>query len=111
MWLLPGVVVMAWGRVLANGASARGKPGVYLAATSLGLVVNVIANVVLIPRYGIVGAAVATTLVYALVTAVLVWEYSGAASGGRLVTVGSLIVGTGHQKDDREGRSEPEGRL
>ncbi|MDO9565589.1 MAG: flippase [Candidatus Desulfaltia sp.] len=42
------------------------KQRVYLLFTSIGAVVNVILNLILIPRYGIVGASIATLISYVL---------------------------------------------
>lgn len=64
--LLPGVVALSGARVLANDSAARGKPGLNLLLAGFGLVVNMLANSVLIPRYGISGAAMGSTLAYSL---------------------------------------------
>jgi len=67
--LLPGVVGFALARPIygINKGSGRLGPLVYaLAATA---VINVVANAALIPRYGLTGAAVATSLSYGLMFA------------------------------------------
>ncbi|QLL44316.1 oligosaccharide flippase family protein [Sulfitobacter pontiacus] len=64
MILLPGVVMISCGRVLANDLAARGLVGVNLALAIGVLVVNLIGNLLLIPEYGILGAALATTIAY-----------------------------------------------
>jgi O-antigen/teichoic acid export membrane protein len=64
MVLLPGIVVFACARVLANDVAARGLIGVNLGLAGMALVINVGANLVLIPKYGVVGAAAATTVAY-----------------------------------------------
>lgn len=65
-WLLPGIALGALSRVIANDFAARGRPelNTYLAIAVL--TVNILGNVVLIPVFGINGAAMATTLAYAL---------------------------------------------
>jgi O-antigen/teichoic acid export membrane protein len=65
-WLLPGVVVGAIGRVLANDIAARGRPELNMYTSAGVLVVNVGANVLLIPPLGIDGAAIATSISYLL---------------------------------------------
>lgn len=65
-WLLPGVVVGAVGRVLANDIAARGRPELNMYTSAGVLSVNVGANVLLIPSLGIDGAAIATSLSYLL---------------------------------------------
>jgi O-antigen/teichoic acid export membrane protein len=64
LWLLPGVIAGAGARVQANCIAAAGKPewNMYVA---FGVVsVNIIGNVVLIPIWGIDGAAIATSIAY-----------------------------------------------
>ncbi|WP_114390301.1 flippase [Notoacmeibacter marinus] len=65
--LLPGIALFSCARVLANDLAARGFAGINLALALVTLAVNTAANLILIPRFGIVGAAAATTLSYTLV--------------------------------------------
>jgi len=65
-WLLPGVVVTAISRVYANCIAAVGKPEWNLYTAILVVVVNILGNWLLIPIYGISGAAMATTAAYCL---------------------------------------------
>jgi O-antigen/teichoic acid export membrane protein len=63
-WLLPGIIAGAGARVQSNCIAASGRPewNMYVA---VGIVsINVMGNILLIPRYGIVGAACATSLAY-----------------------------------------------
>lgn len=62
--LLPGIVAWAGARVLAIDINARGKPELNMYMSFGVLVVNVCGNLLLIPRYGMRGAAIATTLAY-----------------------------------------------
>lgn len=62
--LLPGVVVLSAARVLANDLASRNRPALNLYISFMSLLVNIVANVVLIPRFSLVGAAVATSLAY-----------------------------------------------
>ncbi|MCK0097481.1 oligosaccharide flippase family protein [Yoonia sp. F2084L] len=64
--LLPGITLFSLGRVIANDFAARGWVGINLALAGLVLLVNTLANLVLIPAYGFTGAAFATTLSYTL---------------------------------------------
>lgn len=66
--LLPGIVLLAMARVLANDFAARGWVGINLAMAGGILVINTAANLILIPPFGIVGAALATTLAYSTIT-------------------------------------------
>ena len=63
-WLLPGVVLTAFARILANDISARGRPELNMYSSIVVVVINVMLNLWLIPTWGIVGAAIATTIAY-----------------------------------------------
>jgi O-antigen/teichoic acid export membrane protein len=75
-WLLPGIVLMSAARTLAIDLAARGRVDLNLYVAVLSLVMNVAASVIMIPRYGINGAAIATTLSYGLNFVVLVALYT-----------------------------------
>lgn len=62
--LLPGIVFGSFARVFANDLAARGKPELNMYTAFLVVVINAIANIILIPQFGINGAAMATTLSY-----------------------------------------------
>ena len=50
----------------ALGGPGIGKPGITSSISLIALVVNVVANLVLIPRYGITGASAASLVSYSL---------------------------------------------
>jgi O-antigen/teichoic acid export membrane protein len=60
--LLVGACLLTPGSVAGMGLSARGRPGLRSISFGIGLAVNVIGIVLLIPPYGAAGAAVATIL-------------------------------------------------
>ena len=62
--LLPGVVLWAGARVQSNCIAAAGKPEWNMYASVGVLIINISLNIFLIPKYGIVGAALATTCSY-----------------------------------------------
>ena len=62
MVLLFAVVLGNHGSIAGIGLSARGRPGLRSAAESLGLVVNVMLVLALVPPLGAMGAAVATVV-------------------------------------------------
>ncbi|SCJ41684.1 MATE efflux family protein [uncultured Clostridium sp.] len=64
--LLIGIFSLSLGRILANDIAARGKPELNTLSNIVGLVVNVILNLLLIPKIGILGAAVATSASYTI---------------------------------------------
>lgn len=73
LWLLPGIITWAGARVFSNCIAAAGKPEWNMYAAICVLAINVTGNVVLIPKYGIVGAAWATSLAYCF-DAVVKWR-------------------------------------
>jgi O-antigen/teichoic acid export membrane protein len=62
--LLPGIVVVGPARVMANDISARGHPEINMYVSIATVVVNIAANLLLIPLAGLSGAASATTIAY-----------------------------------------------
>jgi O-antigen/teichoic acid export membrane protein len=66
LYLLPGIVLSAWGRVFGNDLAARGRPGINAWIAAVNLLVNVVANLILIPKFGLNGAAIATSLSYSV---------------------------------------------
>lgn len=64
--LLIGVVALAVGRVLALDISGRGKPILNTYVAAITLVLNISLNLLWIPKYGIVGAAWASTISYVI---------------------------------------------
>lgn len=64
-WLLPGILCYAMEKTLAADLAGRGRPEVTMVSGILALIVNVIANLILIPKLGISGAAMASSAAYA----------------------------------------------
>jgi O-antigen/teichoic acid export membrane protein len=62
----PGVVALAVIRPLGAFLIRLDRPFVYSGASILGLVVNVALNLAFIPRWGIVGSAVASSIPYVM---------------------------------------------
>jgi len=75
--LAPGIVVFSAARVLGNDIAARGRPLVNSVVAAVSVVCNIALNVLLIPRYGIDGAAWSSTASYSLLfiaTAAVYWR-------------------------------------
>jgi O-antigen/teichoic acid export membrane protein len=73
LWLLPGIIAGAGSRIYANCIAAAGKPE-WNMYSSIGVVtINVIGNILLVPEYGIVGAAWATSVAYCFNAVVKAW--------------------------------------
>jgi O-antigen/teichoic acid export membrane protein len=94
-WLLPGVVVICFGKILTAFLAARGRVAMNLVASALAAFLNVGCNLYLTPRYGIVGAAMATSLGYMALVAVAVagaameLRYQRSVRAGRQITCGA----------------------
>lgn len=65
-FLLPGIIVSSHSKVLASYFSGIGKPELNLYSSILSLLINLLLNFLLIPVYGIYGAAAATLISYTL---------------------------------------------
>lgn len=78
--MLPGVLAYSIVAVLSNPLIAWGAPGRVTAVLIAGLVANLAANLVLIPAFGMNGAALAVTISYTL-TAVLILVLYNRLSG------------------------------
>jgi O-antigen/teichoic acid export membrane protein len=67
MWiLLPGIVAVSINKVLCNELIGRGKPIIGTTAAAVSLVINIPLNIILIPMWGISGAAFASTVSYSV---------------------------------------------
>jgi O-antigen/teichoic acid export membrane protein len=88
--LLPGILALGLNGVLMNHFGGRGMPPVTAWAPLLGLVLNVTLNLAMIPRYGIAGAALTSSLAYGLMFAVSLTAFR---RGGRVTFRESLLFG------------------
>jgi O-antigen/teichoic acid export membrane protein len=115
--LLPGVVALGGTEVLTSDLAGRGKPqfATYAAVTSL--LVNIPLNLVLIPRWGISGAAFASTAAYLVATLIVMVSFR-AVSGQRFVDIillkkqdlrdyRALLIGCGARLMSRKDRNPP----
>lgn len=64
LWLLPGICLFPIFKLLTVDLSARGFPGYGTVASAIALIVNIGANIILIPTMGPSGAAIATSFSY-----------------------------------------------
>lgn len=69
--IIPGVVAYSVVAILSRYLTGRGRPGTGTLVLLLGLGTNVAANLVLVPRFGINGAAAASSLSYGLTALVI----------------------------------------
>jgi Membrane protein involved in the export of O-antigen and teichoic acid len=88
LWLLlPGIVTLTAAKVISSYLSGIGKPtySTYVAAGTV--ILTVILDLLLIPRFGINGAAVASSIVYTLTAATYIWILRRESGAGLLETM------------------------
>lgn len=84
LWiLLPGVVALSICKVLGNEITGRGRPMINTVAVAVSLAVNIPLNLLLIPMWGIAGAAFASTVAYTITT-IIILAYFMRISGNSL---------------------------
>lgn len=76
LFLIPGVVLGAGSRIVANAIAAKGRPELNMYTSIFAMLLNIILNIVLIPYYGYIGAAIATSVAYTLNTILRIWLFS-----------------------------------
>ncbi|MGA2513483.1 MAG: polysaccharide biosynthesis C-terminal domain-containing protein [Candidatus Limnocylindrales bacterium] len=104
--LLPGVVSLSVAKVMTSYVNGRGHPGLVAIGTVTSLVLNVILNVIFIPRFGIVGASLSSLISYTFQAGMAVVFASrlsgqsplalfvpGSAEVGLLVETGRRLLG------------------
>lgn len=66
VWLLPGVVAMSSNRILMNYFASLGMPAITVWSPGVAAALNLILNLALVPRLGIRGASITSTIAYVL---------------------------------------------
>ena len=72
MILLPGIVALSFAKVLTSDLAGRGTPEFGTYASIVSLAVNIPLNLYFIPKWGISGAAFASSIAYILATLIIV---------------------------------------
>jgi O-antigen/teichoic acid export membrane protein len=85
--LIPGVVMLSIGKILSTDFSGRDKRVYYTVGTAIAFGVNVALCVAWIPRWGIVGAAWASTVAYTVQAVVMLAFFRKLSGRGALETV------------------------
>lgn len=73
--LAPGVVAMSLYKILTRNFSSRDRQQVSVLIAGLGLALNVALDAVLIPRLGVIGAALASSCAYSAVGGAMLWAF------------------------------------
>ena len=64
LWLIPGIVLGSMSRIISNYFAGIGKPEINTYVAIFLTILNIGLNIILVPKYGVVGAAVATSITY-----------------------------------------------
>ena len=90
--LLPGTLFLGLRQVLYEGARALGKPAVPSYSEGVGTLVTIVGLYLLLPRYGFVGAAIASTLAYgtSLLFILLIFNHGLGVAWRTLLVTGAL---------------------
>ena len=75
-YLLPGVLILTFYKVLNMDLAGKGKPWISMKAMVPALVLNIIFNIVFIPKYGANGAAISSTISYGFAGVLFLFFYS-----------------------------------
>lgn len=76
LWLSPGILALSVSTVFTHYFSGKGKNIINTIASAIGLVVTIIACIILIPLFGINGAALSASLSYCLALIYLYIKFS-----------------------------------
>jgi len=64
LWLLPGVFFLSLATIYNNDLAGRGLPPIVFIAPGVGFILNFSLNLLFIPRHGITGAAITSSISY-----------------------------------------------
>ncbi len=73
--LLPGIAALSVGNILAHNLLGRKFPVYASLASGIGVVITVVLDLILIPEYGILGAAAASSVSYSCTAAAFIYFY------------------------------------
>ena len=85
--MLPGIIMIGLYQILTRNFTSRNRQQVNIAAAVSALALNCILNVILIPRLGIVGAAISTAVSYSTAALILLTIFVRESGGSLRETV------------------------
>lgn len=74
--LLPGIILESISKILANDLAGRGKPQLNALLATMASVINIAANLILIPRADLLGSALATSISYSVLALSIMFIFS-----------------------------------
>jgi len=81
--LMPGAIALSGTKILSNDLTGRGFPGITTVIAACTMLITVIGDILLIPKHGIMGAAVASSIGYSASLVLTINAFRG-RSGMRL---------------------------
>jgi len=87
LYLIPGIIAGSGSRILANAIAAQGRPELNMYTSLFGMLLNIGLNLLLIPHYGFVGAAIATSTTYFVNTVLRIWLFNKLESSFCIITL------------------------
>ncbi len=75
-YLLPGVLILTIYKVMNMDLAGKGKPWVAMFAMVPSLIINVVLNIIFIPKYGAAGSALCSTISYCIAGITFLIYYS-----------------------------------
>jgi O-antigen/teichoic acid export membrane protein len=75
LWLLPGIVAFSTVNVLASYLAGIGQPRINLFVALIGLSFTITLDFLLIPRFNITGAAIASSVSYSMSAVLTIWFF------------------------------------
>ena len=94
--MLPGIIMISLYQILTRNFTSRNRQQVNIVAAAVALAVNTSLNLLLIPRFGIAGAAVSTAISYSLAALLLLFffvhESGGSVRGTILIRTEDLAA-------------------
>ena len=85
--MLPGIIMISLYQILTRNFTSRNRQQVNIVGAGIALGVNFVLNLILIPRYGISGAAVSTAISYTLAALLLLFVFVRESGGSLRGTV------------------------
>jgi len=76
LWLLPGIVALTISKVIAANLSGIGKPQYSTYISTSAIFATLVFDILLIPRMGIAGAAIASSIAYTLISGLSVFWFT-----------------------------------
>jgi O-antigen/teichoic acid export membrane protein len=70
IWLMPGIVMLSINTIYMNYFASIGMPLITIYSPASAAILNIVLNIKLIPKYGIVGASIASTVAYGMMFAI-----------------------------------------